>query len=152
MLDWNGRTREHRKGKDMNVVAKSLPRFLLGFAALLLAIGAILHASAYNRISSALAESNLVPFAANSLKVLWVADSVTSIILAGVFGLIAVQPAAATRAVIVLTALIPTVTSVCIYIFIGNFVGAHILFVAGISAIAGGLQFPGPDPAARPFS
>jgi hypothetical protein len=124
-------------------MAKSIPRFLLAFAALLLAIGAILHASAFNRISSAIENSNLAPFAANSLKVLWVADSATSIILAAIFGLIAAQPAAATRGVIVLTALIPAATAVCIYTFIGSFIGAHILFAASIAAIIAGLQFPG---------
>ena len=133
----------------MTVLAKSIPRFLLGFAALLLAIGAILHASAFNKISSAIANSNLAVFAANSLKVLWVADSATSIILAALFGLIAVQPAAATRGVIVLTALIPAATAVCIYTFIGSFIGAHILFVAAIAAIAGGLQFPGAHSASK---
>jgi hypothetical protein len=133
----------------MTVLAKSIPRFLLGFAALLLAIGAILHASAFNKISSALENSNLGAFAANSLKVLWVADSATSIILAALFGLVAVQPAAATRGVIVLTALIPAATAVCIYTFIGSFIGAHILFVAAIAAILGGLQFPGSESAAR---
>jgi hypothetical protein len=126
----------------MTVLAKSLPRVLLALAALLLAIGAILHASAYNRISSAIANSNLAVFAANSLKVLWVADSATSLIVAGVFGLVAAQPAAATRGIIVLTALIPVATAVCIYGFIGSFAGAHILFAAAVAAIAAGLQLP----------
>jgi len=83
-------------------MVKPLPRFLLAFAALLLAIGALMHASAFKEILSFLANSNLRPFAANGLKVLWLGDSATNLILAGVFGLIAARPFATTGGVIVL--------------------------------------------------
>lgn len=130
-------------------MVRSVPRLLLAFASLLLATGAILHASAFQRISSAIAESNLALFAANSLKVLWVADSATSIILASIFGLIAARPNTATRSAIVLIALIPAATAICIYLFIGSFIGAHVLFAAALAAIAAGLQFPGADAASK---
>jgi hypothetical protein len=118
---------------------RPFPRVVLIFAALLLAVGALMHASAFNKIASAIADSNLVPFAANSLKILWLADSATSLLLAAVFGLIAVRPSAATRPVIVLLALIPAATAGLIYNFIGGFVGGHIMLAAAVAALVGGL-------------
>ena len=123
-------------------MVKTFPRFLLAFAALLLAVGALMHASAFNKILSALAASNLPSFAANSLKVLWLGDSATLLILAAVFGFIAARSSAATKWVIVLLALIPAATAVLIYTFIGNFIGGHILLTAAIMAFVGGLQYP----------
>jgi hypothetical protein len=123
-------------------MAKTFPRFLLTFAALLLALGALMHASAFNKIASAIADSNLVPFAANSLKILWLADSTTSLLLAAVFGLIAARPSAATRWVIVLLALIPASTAGLIYTFLGGFIGGHIMLTAAVAAFMGGLQYP----------
>ena len=82
-------------------MVKPLPRFLLAFAALLLAIGALMHASAFKEILSFLANLNLRRFAANGLKVLWFGDSATNLILAGVFRLIAARLFATTGGVIV---------------------------------------------------
>lgn len=123
-------------------MVKTFPRFLLAFAALLLAVGALMHASVFNKILSALAASNLPSFAANSLKVLWLGDSATLLILTAVFGFIAARPSAATKWVIVLLSLIPAATAILISTFIGNFIGGHILLAAAIAAFVGGLQYP----------
>lgn len=122
---------------------KSFPRILLAFSALLLAVGAWMHASAFKKISSSLADSNLVPFAANSLKTLWLADSAASILVASIFAFVAIRPSAAMRWIIVLVALIPATTAFFIYTFIGSFIGGHVLMISAIAAIAGGLQYPG---------
>jgi hypothetical protein len=119
-----------------------VPRLLLAFAALLLASGSVMHAAAFNKILSAVTNSNLVPFAANSLKALWIADSATCLILAAIFGFVAARPGAATRWVIVLLGLVPLATAALIYKFIGPFIGGHILIVSAAAAIAGGLQLP----------
>jgi len=116
------------------------PRLLLASSALLLLIGGLLHASAFNKVLSALAIANLQPFAANSLKILWLADSTTSIALAAVFGFIAGRPSAAKRSVVLLLALIPLATAVLIYIFMGSFIGGHIMLLSGLLATAGGSQ------------
>jgi hypothetical protein len=121
---------------------KLFSQWLLAFAALVLAIGAVMHASAFNKISSTVASSDLQSFAANSLKVLWLADSTTSLILAAVFGFIAARPLAATRWIIVFLSLIPAATAILIYAFIGNFVGGHIMLAAAVAAFIGGLQYP----------
>jgi hypothetical protein len=123
-------------------MVKPLPRFLLAFAALLLAVGAIMHASAFKKIASAVADSNLPAFAASSLKLLWLGDSTTLLLLAAAFAFIAARPSAATRWVIVILSLIPATTAILIYIFIGSFVGGHMLMVAAIAAFIGGVQYP----------
>jgi hypothetical protein len=128
--------------EDNPAIVKTFPRFLLAISALLLAVGALMHASAFNKISSAIAGSNLQSFAANSLKILWLADSTTSLLLAAVFGLIAARPSAATRWVIVPLALIPAATAGLIYTFMGGFIGGHIMLAAAITAFIGGLQYP----------
>jgi large-conductance mechanosensitive channel len=123
-------------------MAKPFSRFLLAFAALVLAVGALMHASAFHKIVTSIANSNLEPFAANSLKILWLADSATALILAIVFGFIATRPGGATRWIIVLLSLIPAATAVLIYMFIGSFVGGHIMLAAAVAAFVGGLQSP----------
>jgi hypothetical protein len=116
-----------------------MKRFFLVCSALVLALGAFMHASAFNKISSAIASSDLAPFAANSLKVLWLADSATALLLATVFGIIAVRPGMATRSIVVLLSLIPGATAVLIYIFVGNFIGGHIMLAAAVAAFIAGL-------------
>jgi hypothetical protein len=118
---------------------KLFPRLLLVFAALILAGGALLHASAFNKVTAALAASNLVPFAAGSLKGLWLADSATCLLLAIIFATVAVRPAAAGRFVIFLLALIPAATAVFIYTFLGSFIGGHVLLTASVAAGAAAL-------------
>jgi hypothetical protein len=124
-------------------MVKTFPRVLLVFSAAVLAVGAFMHASAFNKILSAIAASNLAPFAANSLKVLWLGDSATCMFLAAIFGFIAARPFTTTRWVIVLLALIPVATAALIYTFIGSFIGGHIMLAAAVAAFVGGLQFPG---------
>ena len=123
-------------------MVKPLPRFLLTFAALLLAAGAIMHASAFKKIASTVADSNLEAFAAGSLKLLWLGDSATLLFLAAIFAFIAARTSAATRWIVVILSLIPASTAILIYAFVGSFIGGHVLIVAAIAAFAGGLQYP----------
>jgi hypothetical protein len=108
----------------------------------LLAAGAIMHASAFKKIVSAIADSNLEAFAAGSLKLLWLGDSATLLLLAAVFAFIAARPSAATRWIVVILSLIPAATAILIYTFIGSFIGGHVLIVAAIAVFVGGLQYP----------
>lgn len=117
----------------------SLVRAFFITAALVLTIGAIMHASAFQKIQEALYISNLNPFAADSLKVLWLADSATCLLVAAFFGGLAVNPSSANHFAALLVALIPAATAVMIYIFIGSFIGGHLLLAAALSAIAGTL-------------
>ena len=118
---------------------KSYARILLAFAAIILATGAFLHGSAFPKIESAIASSDLAPFAGKSLKVLWLIDSVTSLVIALVFVLVATNPASASRGVVALVALIPTTTAILIYYFIGNFIGGHVHLAAALLSFAAAL-------------
>ena len=122
-------------------MVKPYARFLLALAALLLAVGAIMHACAFKKIVSAITDSNLEAFAAGSLKLLWLGDSATLVLLAAAFAFIAARPSAGTRWIVVILSLIPASTAILIYTFIGSFIGGHVLMVAAIAAFAGGLQY-----------
>ena len=114
-------------------------RLFLTLSALALAAGAFMHAAAFNKISSAIAKSDIVSFAGNSLKVLWLADSVTALLLAAVFGIAAARPSISSNLIVMLLAMIPATTAVLIYTFVGDFIGGHIMLAAGIAAFIGGL-------------
>jgi hypothetical protein len=121
---------------------KLLGRILLAFSAILLAIGAWIHTSAFNKMSAAVAKSDLIPFAAKSLRILWLEDSVVLLVLAVAFAVIAAWASVATKWIIVLLALIPAATAALVYYFAGTFIAGHILLTAAIAAILGGLQYP----------
>src|SRR5437764_14426966 len=117
---------------------KMLGRILLAFSAILLAVGAWIHTSAFNRVSAAVAKSDLDAFIGKGLKVLWFQDSTIAIVLAIVFAIVAIRPFAVSKTVIVLLGLVPVVTAALAYHFIGNFIGGHIFLTAGVAAIVGG--------------
>lgn len=121
---------------------KLFARILLAFSAIVLAIGAWIHTAGFERMSAGLAKSDLNPFLGRGLKVLWLQDSTIAIVLAIVFAVVAMRPAAAKKPVIVLLALVPVITAVLTYHFIGNFFGGHIFLVAGVAAILGCLLYP----------
>ncbi len=102
---------------------KLLGRILLAFSAIVLAVGAWIHTSAFNKVSAVVAKSDLDPFVGKGFKVLWFQDSTIAIVLAIVFAMVAIRPFAASRIIIVLLGLVPVITAAPAYHFIGNFVG-----------------------------
>jgi len=121
------------------VVIKILSRILLGSSALVFALGAWIHTSAFDRMSASVAKSDLPAFFGNGFRVLWLQDSALQIVFAILFALVAIRPSLATRWVIAIVALIPLTTAVMIYCFIGNFIGGHVFLAGAIAAILGGL-------------
>ena len=121
---------------------KSLSRILLGFSALVFAVGTWIHTSAFGRMSDAVAKSDLPAFLGNGFRTLWLQDSAIQILFAIVFAFVAMRPAAVTRFVVVVIGLLPITTAVFIYHFIGNFVGGHIFLGGGLAAVLGGLMLP----------
>ncbi len=115
-------------------------RLLFGSASLLSALGGLAHAAAYGKAATFVAASNLPRFYAGCCKGLWLADSTTLFILAALFGFLAVQPAAATRSVIMLVSLIPAATAIVLYIFLGNFFAGHLLLLIAVLGFLGSLQ------------
>lgn len=89
-----------------------------------------------------MATSDLAAFFGKGLKVLWLQDSTVAMVLAIVFAIVAIRPLAASKTVIVLLGLVPSVTAALVYLFIGNFIGGHIFLTAGLAAILGGLLWP----------
>jgi hypothetical protein len=125
-----------------------LPRLLLCFSSLVLALAAVVHAAAFNRALAAVGKSNLAPFFGTCLESLWLADSTTCLLLSAIFGLIAARPSVATRSVVLLLALIPTATAILIYTFLGPFFAGHFLLLPAVAAFVAGLRLPGaPSPA-----
>lgn len=122
---------------------KLFGRILLAFSAVLLAIGASIHTAAFGKVSAAVATSDLAAFFGKGLKVLWLQDSTVTMVLAIVFAIVAIRPLAASKTVIVLLGLVPSVTAALVYLFIGNFIGGHIFLTAGLAAVLGGLLSPG---------
>jgi hypothetical protein len=121
---------------------KLLGRILLAFSAILLAIGAWIHTSAFEKVSAAVAKSDLDAFVGKGLRVLWLQDSTIAIVLAIVFATVAICPFTASKKVVVLLGLVPVITAALAYHFIGNFVGGHIFLTAGVAAILGALLCP----------
>jgi hypothetical protein len=121
-----------------------LPRLLLGLAALLLFFGCVVHAMAFSKVVAAVAASNLPAFFGNSLKLFWLADSLSMFILALVFSLCVWRPASASKPVIVLLALIPGSTGVLLYVFLGTFIATPLTLAIAILALLAGLKWPNP--------
>lgn len=124
---------------------KLFSRILLAFSAIVLAVGACLHTAGFNKMSAAVAKSDLVPFVGKGLKVLWLQDSVIAVVLAIIFGTIAARGSTLPRWIIVVLALIPAATAGFVYHFIGNFIGGHVFLTAGLAAILGGLLYSGSE-------
>lgn len=121
---------------------KSTPRFFLAFSSVLSTVGGAIHAAAFGKALPVISASNLPRLYDGSSKALWLEDSAVLFILALIFGLIAIRPSTATRPLVMLVALIPAVTAVLIYTFLGNFFAGHILLAIALPALFAGLQFP----------
>jgi len=113
---------------------------LLAFPAVLLAIGGVMHLSAFAKAAAAAAGSNIPPFFGNALKALWLMDSCGMFVLAAVCVTLLLRPEMASGTVIALLSLIPFSTAALLYFFIGNFFAAHMLTAAGLSMAAAALR------------
>lgn len=120
-----------------------IPRLLLAAAAAIFAFGGAMHAAAYTaKALPSISRSNLPPFLGAEIKVLWLADSTTLIALALVLGFIAVKPTSATKAVVMLLAVVPAATTALLYIFLGPFYAGHLLLAASAMVFVAGLIMP----------
>jgi hypothetical protein len=120
-----------------------IPRLLLATAAAIFAFGGAMHAAAYTaKALPSIGSSNLPPFLGAEIKVLWLADSTTLIALALVLGFIAAKPTSATKAVVMLLAVVPAATTALLYIFLGPFYAGHLLLAASAMVFVAGLIMP----------
>ena len=118
------------------------PRVLLTLSSLILAVGGVMHATAYGKAVAAIAGSNLPVFFGDALKVFWLGGSATMILLAAIYSWIAIRPRVAAKSVVVLLAFFPASTAVLLYAFLGTFFASHMLLVAAALTFVAGLQFP----------
>jgi len=112
---------------------------MLLLAALLLAIGGAMHASAFGQAVSAVDGSNLPAFFGASLKMLWVGDSAMMFVLAIICIAIAAWPTTASKPILLLLALFPASTAILLYVFLGKFFAGHLLLGVAIVIFAAGL-------------
>jgi hypothetical protein len=122
-------------------VVKPFPRVLLAVSAVLLFLGGLLHAVAFNGALAVLSSASMPAFYSGSFKALWLIDSATLISLACLFAFIVVRPSVVTRWVLVLLALIPAATAIFIYTFVGPFFPAHMFIAAAVAVVAAGLKW-----------
>ena len=121
------------------MIMSRVSRSLLAVSAALLVFGGLVHASAFNNAAAAATSSNLPDFYKKVLQAFWLMDSATLILLAIVFGLVALRPTVASRWVVVILALMPASTAALLYTFFGAFLPAHLLIAAATLAISSGL-------------
>jgi hypothetical protein len=121
----------------MSAINNTASRLSLAVSALVLAAGGIVHGLAFTNASKVVAHSNLKPFFAAAFNGLWLADSATSIVMAGVFAVLAAQPGWATRPLVAILALVPLASAIVIYATMGAFFAGHIMLAAGAAALAG---------------
>ena len=98
-----------------------------------------MHTQAFPRTLTAATVSNLPSFFGQSLKALWLIDSVTLTVLGVLFALLAMRPALGSGIVVVFLALVPLGTAVLLYVFLGRFTPAHLLLLAGGLSLAAGV-------------
>jgi len=125
-------------------------RTLLGFAAFLQAAGGAIHAAAFGHAVKAIAGTALPALFAGAFKALWLADSTTMFSLAIIFTWIAIRPIAASRAFVMLLALIPAGVGVLIYVFLGGFFAGHLLAATAVLVVIAGRLLPGAPGASLP--
>jgi peptidoglycan/LPS O-acetylase OafA/YrhL len=120
-----------------------IPRLLLATSAAIFAFGAAMHAIAYvANAQRSISGSNLPRFLVSELKVLWLSDSTTLMALALAFGLIAAKPASASKAMIMLLAIVPAAITVLLYAFLGPFYPGHMLLAASAMVFVAGILMP----------
>lgn len=108
-------------------------RALLAVAALALIAGAALHGSAFPKADAAVAASNLPAIFGNSLRVFWLNDSANFLVLSAILALCAIKPASASRALLVLLALMPAAIGALLLRYLGPVFPT--LFTLGVAVL-----------------
>lgn len=113
-----------------------IPRLLLALSSLILALGGLAHARAFRGAAAAIRNAHLASsLYGKDFLTLWLADSTTLLAVAALFAMIAARPGAASRALVIVIALIPAATAILIYVFVGNFYAGHLLLGASVASI-----------------
>jgi len=119
-----------------------VPRALLAMAAAIFTFGSVMHARAYESSLTRVEATGLPRFLVTELKVLWLADSSTLLAASILFGYLAANPAAASRLLIALIALVPLGTTALLYFLLGPFYAGHMLLAACVMIFAAAALLP----------
>jgi hypothetical protein len=112
---------------------------LLWIAALGLLAIAVLHGMGMASVGAALDRADLQPFVVGAFRAVWLGFSATALLLAVLFAMAAVRRDAVGRAALGLLALVPIASALLVYLFVGPFIGAHLMLAVGAAGIAGAL-------------
>lgn len=112
-------------------------RPLLALSAIILAMGAAVHALAYAKASAVADHSMLPGFFAMAFKGLWLSDSVSSLMLAVLLAAIAARPQLAAKPLVVLVGVGPLCIAAVIFATMGNFAPGYLMLAAGAAAVVG---------------
>jgi hypothetical protein len=115
-------------------------RWLVAMGCLLLFFGGLLHSYGSAFVFRKLAASNLDGGLVGAMKGLWCSLSVESIVLSCVIFWASRLPNG--RGLILLCTLIPALTAILLYHFVGAFIGAHVFAAATVCLAIGGWLMP----------
>jgi hypothetical protein len=110
-------------------------RLLLAASALLLLVGAGIHAMPFHTIALMFDSASLSVFLVGASKALWLADSSNLAVLGLVFTLLAARPQLGSPSLIALLAVAPLASAGLIYAFLGAFYALYLLLVAAALAL-----------------
>jgi hypothetical protein len=116
-------------------------RGLILIGSLLMLFGAVLHIYGYTFAMPRMAATNAGPEILKVFKALWWSFSVTGVVLCPIIIWASRLPAG--RGLVLLCTVIPAVTSVLMFCFLGVFIGSIIFSIATLLLLAGGLMLPG---------
>ncbi|HEX6742407.1 MAG TPA: hypothetical protein VF079_11510 [Sphingomicrobium sp.] len=117
----------------------TVSRGLLGAAALLLVLGAAIHAAAFAKVGPRFDAAELSPFLIGAAEALWLADSSNLFVLGAALGLVAARPGLANPLVVALLAAAPLASAALIYHFVGSFFAGHLMLGAAVLMLASAL-------------
>jgi hypothetical protein len=113
----------------------SVSRLLLAASALLLIVGAAIHAMPFPKVGPMFDTASLSVFLAGASKALWLADSSNLAVLGLVFALLAARPSFGSPALTALLAVAPLASAGLIYAFLGAFYALYLLLAAAALAV-----------------
>jgi len=109
-------------------------RILLAATSLVLIAGAVFHTSAFGKVVAAVRVSNLAGFYGSGLKMLWIGQSVTLLILSVIYASAAIRPAIAPRPLLAALALFPASTAILLFLFFGAFFPSCLFLTCAVLA------------------
>jgi hypothetical protein len=125
-------------------MSSNTSRIFLTAAALLLLIGASLHAAGFRHALPVLASSGMPPFYTGAFKGLWLLDSLTQVVLAVVLLAAVAGKVPRSRLLLWLLALIPVGTAAILYSFLGPFPAEYLFLLTTILIVTAGFADAAP--------